>query len=385
MNSRFTRAAAKAANERSNLPRPKRLQFSPTPKSKSNKNKDSTPKVDTPATTSTAAGSSSTSKASNKRKNKKKNSTSTDTENIATDVPATKNSPTTVSDTQRQVPSPIPPANTPPAVTIEIEEETMAARVPFPPFKTDDIEAWFRRVEHWFTFSKVTTELDKFALIASQIENPTVANLTEMLTPDADTPYTKLKKKIISIFEATTTAKINNLLSGCQLGDRKPSQLLAEMKRLGGDSSEEILRNLWTKRLPLHVQAVVASATKSTLDEVATIADAVVDVVSTPSSSICQTASSNNNQPSSTHEHQATKDTALESLFSTINELKQSFRDLQMDRSRSKSRDNQRNRDRSSSNKPAENRICRYHRKFGAKAYLCTKPCSFVPVSESKN
>lgn len=231
----------------------------------------------------------------------------------------------------------------------------------------------------------MTTETDKFALIASQIEHSTVTNLSEMTTPDADTPYTKLKAKIISIFEATTTTKINNLLSDCQLGDMKPSQLLAEMKRLGGTVGDEILRNLWSKRLPLHVQTVVAAATKSTLAEVSLIADAVFDAVSTPAATVNQVNSNNNTQQSSSEENSSKKGNELESLCAAVNQLTKSFRDMQSDRSRSKSRDNQRSRDRSSSSKPAENRICRYHRKFGANAYLCTKPCNFVADSESKN
>lgn len=352
MHSKFIRAAAKAARDRNTLPQPRQLRFSPqTPQSnskkkKGKKNKNSTPNVSSLASTSRAA---------------------------------TVNQASTAN--QQGNPSPTIPAT--PAT--DAEDTTMNARVPFPPFKTDDIEAWFRRVEHWFTFGKVTTEKDKFALIASQIENSTVANLGEMLQPDEQTPYTNLKKKIISIFEATTTAKINKLLSECQLGDMKPSQLLAEMKRMGGSAGDEILRNLWAKRLPLHVQTVVASATTSSLDQVSLIADAVIDVVGRPASIVNQVTNGNNgNQQPSFAENQPTKSTEIEDLRAAVNQLTKSFRDLQSNRSRSVSRDNQNSRDRSSSYKPPGERVCRYHRKFGAKAWLCTKPCSFVDT-ESKN
>lgn len=363
MPNRKTRTAAKAARNKHTPPQPRRLEFTPqsspnpTPQSKSKKknkknNKNSSSNSNTPANTTATAAT---------------------TENSAPTTPTA-----AVNDTLPED----PPSDTP---TSDTEDTAMAARVPFPPFKTDDIEAWFRRVEFWFTFAKVTTEADKFALIASQIEHSTVANLAELLTPDADTPYTKLKTKIISIFQATTTTKINNLLSGCKLGDLKPSQLLAEMKRLGGTVGDDILRNLWAKRLPLHVQAVVAAATKSSLDEVATIADAVIDVVDTSATATINQVNNNNNQQPSYEEKPSTKSNEIESLCAAVNQLTKSFRDMQSDRSRSKSRDNQKSRDRSSSYKPSEDRICRYHRKFGAKAYLCTKPCNYVPDSESKN
>lgn len=119
-----------------------------------------------------------------------------------------------------------------------------SVRVPFPIFKSDDIEAWFRRLEYWFDFNKVNTEKAKFSLIASQIDNPMVTNLDELLNPDNEKPYSLVKSKIISIFEQTTSSKINKLLSGCQFGDLKPSQLLSEMKRIGGNVGDDILRNL---------------------------------------------------------------------------------------------------------------------------------------------
>lgn len=94
----------------------------------------------------------------------------------------------------------------------EAMTDPVGVRVPFPQFKLDDIEAWFRRVEFWFTFNKVTREVDKFTLIASQIDNTTVSNLDEMLNPGTENQYTKLKEKIIKTFETTTSAKINKLL-----------------------------------------------------------------------------------------------------------------------------------------------------------------------------
>lgn len=351
MNKRFTRAAHAASKNNKKTPlRPKRLQFSPQSDSVSNT---------TPQTASKKK----------KRKSTKKNSTPKVNKIATISTAAPTNSTPTVDETSQENSS----SNSP---STDTEDTTMAgARVPFPPFKTDDIESWFRRVEHWFTFNKVTTEMDKFALIASQIENSTVTNLDEMLNPHETTPYTNLKKKIVSIFEATTSAKINNLLSGCKLGDLKPSQLLAEMKRLGGNVGDDILRNLWSKRLPLHVQAVVAAATKSSLEEVAIIADAVIDVVGAPTT-VNQVTNDNNQPPSyqqpSSQENQATKFNEIEHLCAAVNQLTKSFREMQSDRSRSKSRENQKNRDRSSSYKPSENRICRYHRKFGEQAWLCT-------------
>lgn len=68
-------------------------------------------------------------------------------------------------------------------------------RVPFPKFKSEDIESWFRRLEYWFEFSRIETEQAKFTLIASQIDDSTVSNLDEILNPHDETPYTFVKAK----------------------------------------------------------------------------------------------------------------------------------------------------------------------------------------------
>lgn len=167
----------------------------------------------------------------------------------------------------------------------------------------------------------------------------------------------------------------------------KPSQLLCEMKRIGGNVGDDMLRNLWSKQMPLHVQPVVAAATKSSLDEVAAIADAVIDVM--PSDSTINQVTNSIQQPSiATNQH--THNNEIEELRAAVNQLTKSFRDMH---SNNGPRDNrQRNRDRSISRSKEsnsnfvsnENRVCRYHRKFGDSARCCTKPCSYVS-SESKN
>lgn len=262
---------------------------------------------------------------------------------------------------------------------------TMAdsVRVPFPSFKSDDIESWFRRLEYWFEFSKVATEQAKFALIASQIDDSTVANLEEMLNPDKETPYAIIKAKIISIFQATTSSKINKLLSGCQLGDLKPSQLLAEMKRIGGNVGDDILRNLWSKRLPLHLQPVVAAATQSSLSELATIADAVIDVVG-PIGALSVNAMASNANDTQTTVTQKSRSSEFEELRAAIHQLTETVSKMQTnDNKRSRSRSRSRSRPRGNQAgengtfKLREDRICYYHRRFGNKAKLCTKPCTF--------
>ena len=48
--------------------------------------------------------------------------------------------------------------------------------------------------------------------------------------------------------------KLNKILSDVELGDRKPSQLLNEMRHLGPDVDDSILKTLWVQRMPVHIR-----------------------------------------------------------------------------------------------------------------------------------
>ncbi|CAH2062404.1 unnamed protein product, partial [Iphiclides podalirius] len=79
------------------------------------------------------------------------------------------------------------------------------------------------------------------------------------------------------------------LLSSEELGDRKPSQFLRHLRSLGGnDIPDDFLRSLWSYRLPNYIQAIIATQDHSSLDEVAQLADKIVEV--TPQTPLQQVA-----------------------------------------------------------------------------------------------
>jgi len=67
--------------------------------------------------------------------------------------------------------------------------------------------------------------------------------------PPSD-PFSVLKKRILNEFEPTSSEKLNKLFKGCELGDRKPSALLREMRQFavratGAKAVIEFLRDLF--------------------------------------------------------------------------------------------------------------------------------------------
>lgn len=75
-------------------------------------------------------------------------------------------------------------------------------------------------------------------------------------------------------------AKVRELLSGIQMGDRTPSQLLWHMKTLAEPSQHDadILRELWQQQLPPDVQRLlVVQPDTIELDKQAEVADKIFE------------------------------------------------------------------------------------------------------------
>lgn len=106
--------------------------------------------------------------------------------------------------------------------------------------------------------------------------------------PAAGAMYNTLKDRITKEFADSTQTKITKLLGEMSLGDRKPSQLLAEMRTKAANTpvSDELLRELWQRSLPQEVRAILSAADSISLTQSATQADRVIEAMRSKSSYI---------------------------------------------------------------------------------------------------
>lgn len=143
------------------------------------------------------------------------------------------------------------------------------------------------------------------------------------------------------------------------------------MKMLAGNSFiDEIIKNLWMRRLPQHINIALLSVGDKTLNELSALADKIYGA-SQSANKYSVSAPQVLSPPSSNRDfedHLA----RIESKIETI-----SFRS----RTRSRQRQNIRNnRSHSRTNSRSSAGICWYHRSYKSNARKCERPCNFGKV-----
>ncbi|KAF8795289.1 hypothetical protein HNY73_003157 [Argiope bruennichi] len=104
------------------------------------------------------------------------------------------------------------------------------------------------------------------------------------MTPDTEDVYSHLKTELINRSGKSSQQEIRQLLSGEELNDRKPSELLRNMKRRAETLKvpEKFMLELFLQRLPTSVQTILAAVIDLTLDKAAKISDKILEVTPVP-------------------------------------------------------------------------------------------------------
>lgn len=237
-----------------------------------------------------------------------------------------------------------------------------------PPFWSGRVVAWFAQAEANFEISGVKSDNTKYNHVLSVLPERVAADIEDILIdPPKDNKYIFLKSELVRRLSASEEKRVNQLLSDVELGERKPSQFLRHLRSLAGSSlqDESILRQLWLRRLPQQVQAILAAQADLPLQKVAELADRIVEVSPTDNSVFATSTPA--------------ADDPLQAISRRLDQLAQQVAAMSTGHnryrsSRSSSRARSKSRDREASD------LCWYHRRFKLKANRCTKPCSWKPA-----
>lgn len=250
---------------------------------------------------------------------------------------------------------------------IGIEHNSIGIKLPL--FGASNPRVWFTQVEAFFRFRRISSQPTMFSYVATQLPTEIASEVIDILDPmPTESPYDKLKHAVLKRTTSSDEARLQQLLSGVQLGDRTPSQLLRHMRGLVGHAKidDSILHQLWSKCLPANMTAILAvQSDKLSLDMLAETADKIHDCFfKTSINHVVQTA------------HTPNANDKLDSLSQRLARLEVSINNITQRQIPHRSRSNSRKPRSPSQNRFGNSKFCYYHSRFGDNARNCRPGCT---------
>ncbi|KAJ8715817.1 hypothetical protein PYW07_010299 [Mythimna separata] len=224
-------------------------------------------------------------------------------------------------------------------------------------------------------------------MVVAKLNKEVIQQVADIVAnPPETNKFQTLKDRLLQIYEESETRQIQKLISEIDLGDQKPSQLLRRMKDLArGRIEDDTLKILWQGHLPTSVRAVLTVTSAKDLQELAVIADKVME----------------NNQPTQISEVARSKPEAsvasdIAAIVSEIAKINLKIQDMDRGRWRNRSRSGYRKFSRSRSGSRTKPRmtpdnpkwLCKYHLRYRNRARKCEAPCNWktnTPSTSSEN
>lgn len=256
----------------------------------------------------------------------------------------------------------------PPPPNSNSNNEVSKVSAKLPPFWADRPAIWFAQVEAQFSISGITVDQTKYDHVIARLDTQHIAEVEDIITdPPKVDKYVRLKTELIRRLSTSEEQRVRQLLSDEEIGDRKPSQFLRHLRHLAGNvlSDQNLLRQLWMRRLPQHLQAILAAQSELSLDKIAELADKIMEIPGVSAPVLQQPAVAAASAP------------GLEGILKRLDDLTKQVAALRIAQG-------ERTRKRSKSRNRSGSEVCRFHRKFGDKAYKCIKPCAWVSSQGNK-
>lgn len=253
------------------------------------------------------------------------------------------------------------------ATTTTATATSASVAVKLPDFWKSDPAMWFAQAEAQFVLAGVTRDETKFYHIIAKVDQTVLCHISDLVAnPPQTNKYDAIKERLLNRFEMSPQAKMEKLLNSCDLGDMKPTHLLAKMQDLaaGLRVEENLMKMLFLQRLPQNIRSVLAIH-DGTLSKLAEMADKMLE--STFPNVAAATVPTSTAVP---NQEELSEQIAF--LTAEIRKLKSAGRS----RSRSTSRAR-----RVSESDQAE--TCWYHRVYGNRARQCRSPCRFQLKSKN--
>ena len=248
-----------------------------------------------------------------------------------------------------------------------------------PEFWPSSPHAWFGIVEAQFRIRQVTSEDDRFTLVASVLPESSARKVAHLLsTPPADC-YTQLKAALLSSHQLTDIQKAELLFNMDDLGSKRPMELLTEMMELvtPGEEKTRLFAMLFMRRLPAQVRVQLTEDDHTDLQALAEKAECCSSMLArkwgTSSFQAVFTPEDDGDDPAASVSAICSSSSSQHSNKGGKPGLWQKKNQQQRQKQPTQQADN---------SSPAElarltSGLCYPHFKFGAKAFNCSQPCNW--------
>ena len=148
--------------------------------------------------------------------------------------------------------------------------------ITLPPFWPTNATAWFALAESRFRVRRIYDEWDRYDNVVSSLAADSIRLVLDIVTnPPEDDPYTVLKDRLLGTHQLTDYQRIEQLIAVGSLGDRKPSQLLAQMLELcpAGEERSKFFSFHFLQRLPQELRIMLGDDDHQEIQQLAAKAD----------------------------------------------------------------------------------------------------------------
>jgi len=151
-----------------------------------------------------------------------------------------------------------------------------APAITLPPFWPDNSAAWFAMAESRFRVRRIMDEWDRYDNLVSALSADSIRLVLDVITNPPDVaPYTFLRERLLGTHLKTDYQRIEELSLIGQLGDRKPSQLLAQMLEICpvSEHRSKFFIFHFLQRLPQELRIMLGDDDHQDIQQVAAKAD----------------------------------------------------------------------------------------------------------------
>ena len=170
-------------------------------------------------------------------------------------------------------------ATTAPTATASVSTPTPIAHfsVKAPAFYRKSPETWFRQLESQFLLAGITSLVTRFHHALAALPEDIACDL-----PETVNDYVTLKASVLDNLRANKFQLIEDALAAVELGDRRPSQLVLDIKRrfsdVGLTADDAVVKSRLLTALPPAIRAALVGHESAALNTFAKIADSMLAV-----------------------------------------------------------------------------------------------------------